>query len=270
MSHPKQHWRFLKTGAADGVFNMTADETLATLRDQAAPILRVYSWRPFTISLGYHQPMAEVNVARCYQDGLGLVRRPTGGRAILHAREVTYSVIIPQSHPLYQESSLSIYKSISRALVAGLRAIGMPAVLEKSNGRDTEFARYHRRFSCFATSAKYEIHYQSRKLVGSAQRRFENGLLQHGSILLGDEHLDLTKYMSENGRAQDGDSRARLQSRTSTLESILQRTVTFDEMATCLQHGFETTFDVTLSPDEFSTAELQQIEQVKPQYINLT
>lgn len=270
MSHTDQHWRFLNTGAADGIFNMTADEALATHHDQTVPILRVYCWSPFTISLGYHQSIRELNVVQCRKDGLGIVRRPTGGRAILHAQEVTYSVIIPKSHPLFDKSSLSIYKLISSALVTGLNELGMPASLEKKNGSDAEFARYNRRFSCFATSAKYEIHYQSRKCVGSAQRRFENGLLQHGSILLGDEHLNLTKYISANGTGEDETSRALLQSRTATLDSISNRNTTFDEIATCLKHGFEKTFDTTLNPDEFSADELQRIEQLKPQYMNLT
>jgi len=270
MNHSPQSWRFLKTGAADGVFNMTADETLATLRDHTAPILRVYCWSPSTISLGYHQPINELDAARCRKDGLGIVRRPTGGRAILHAQEVTYSVVIPKSHPLYKKSSLTIYKLISGALVAGLNALGLRTVFEKRNGNDAEFSGYHRRFSCFATSAKYEIHHQSRKFVGSAQRRFENGLLQHGSILLGDEHLNLTKYISTNGSGEDETSRALLQSRTVTLESILNRKATFDEVAACLKHGFEKTFDVTLKSDELSADELQRIEQLKPKYMNLT
>jgi len=270
MSRSEQHWRYIDSGAADGVFNMTADEALATQSGQPLPILRVYAWHPFTISLGYHQSLDTLDVARCHKDGLGIVRRPTGGRAILHAQEVTYSVIIPQSHPLFEKSSLSIYKLISNALVAALNDLGMPAVLEKKNGNDTEFARYNRRFSCFATSAKYEIHYESRKFVGSAQRRFENGLLQHGSILLGDEHLNLTKYVSPNGNGEQEDSRTLLQARTATLESILKRKTTYDELADCLKRGFEKTFHITCAPDEFLAGELQRIDELKPKYEKLT
>lgn len=270
MSRSQQHWRYINSGPADGVFNMTTDEALATQIDQALPILRVYSWQPFTISLGYHQSLDTLNVEQCRKDGLGIVRRPTGGRAILHAQEVTYSVIIPKSHPLYKKSSLSIYKLISGALVAGLNDLGMPAILEKKNGHDTEFSRYHKRFSCFATSAKYEIHHESKKFVGSAQRRFENGLLQHGSILVGDEHLNLTKYVSANGNGDAEKSRALLQSRTATLESILKRKTSYDELADCLKQGFEKTFDVTFITDEFSAEELQRIQQLKPKYESLT
>lgn len=262
-------WRFLDTGAADGAFNMAVDEGLARAGNSPLPILRVYRWQPFTISIGYLQESAEVDAQTCRRDGVGLVRRPTGGRAIFHAHEVTYSVIIPKGHGWFAKSSLLVYNEISAALALGLQSVGLPVKLEKRSQPDADFAGYRRQFACFASSARFEIHYQSRKLVGSAQRRFENALLQHGSILLGDQHLRLVDYLARHKNGELEAARQQLQNKTTTIEAILNREVSYDEIARCVKSGFETSLNINFKALPLTAAELDIINQLKSNYTDL-
>ena len=247
---------------------MAVDEGLTQLID-ANPILRVYSWQPFTISIGYHQDAKEIDSAKCRRDGVGFVRRPTGGRAIFHAHEVTYSVIIPNGHRLFAKISVDVYNEISSALVLGLQMAGLPVSLEKRSQPDAEFSIYHRQFACFASSARYEIQYQSRKLVGSAQRRFANAMLQHGSILIGQHHLKLVEYLAgnENGNLQA--ARENLQKKTICIEEILNRKVRYDEIAACMKGAFEKHFAIAFEPVTLTNEKLEFINQRKTVYTDL-
>lgn len=120
-------WRLLKTGFADGATNMAIDEAilLAVAEGKAPPTLRFYGWEPPCLSIGYSQSMGEVDVDRCRKAGIGLVRRPTGGRAILHADELTYSVVAPQTEPRVAGGVIESYRRLSLGLVAGLRALSL-------------------------------------------------------------------------------------------------------------------------------------------------
>jgi lipoate-protein ligase A len=261
-------WRFLNTGAAAGAFNMAADEVLA--RQATVPTLRVYRWQPFTISIGYNQNIEEIDLQKVHRDGVGVVRRPTGGRAIYHAHEVTYSVVIPKNSDWFAKNSLAMYNHISSALVLGLRAAGVSVNLEKRALPDPEFMSYDQKFACFATSARYEIHYDSKKLVGSAQRRFEHALLQHGSILLGEQHLNLLDYLSTNGNGGRAHTREELARKTVCVETILNREVSYDEMVACLKTGFENYFHVQFQNDTFNSSEIHKINQLKSNYAEMS
>lgn len=265
----ENNWRFINSGPADGATNMATDEALARCYKSQQPLLRVYAWRPYTISIGYHQNEAEIDIDKCLKDDIGVVRRPTGGRAIFHAHEVTYSVIIPGENPIYKKKALEIYNLISAALVSGLNNLGATLVLQRKESMDREFNHYNRRFACFAASAKFEIQYQSKKLVGSAQRRFENALLQHGSIILGNQHIHLLNYMNSNGNGAFRQSLQQLQNKTSCLEAILDRQVSFEEVSECLKVGFERFFRARLLEIPLTPSELKTIAQLTPTYVQL-
>ncbi len=258
-------WRFIDSGARDGAFNMAADETLARVCETSRPILRVYAWRPYAISIGHHQKLSEVDLDKCTDESINVVRRPTGGRAIFHAQEVTYAVIIPKDSSLYLQSTLDIYNLISSALVNGLNRLGTNLVLERKENVDGESKTYNRKFACFASSAKYEIQYRSTKLVGSAQRRLESGLLQHGSILLGNEHLNLFDYLTEtNGNS--GNLKQILNEKTTCLETILNRKLSYNEIVSALKSGFEDFFKIELQSTPLDTDETELINEHKQQY----
>lgn len=264
-----RHWRLLETGSHDGFFNMAVDEMLARSRALQMPVLRVYAWRPHAISLGFHQSPDDLDLARCESDGVDVVRRPTGGRAIYHAHEVTYSVVIPGAHPLYGEKPLEVYNRISSALVNALLRTGVELQLARAQMPDAGFGNYQKRFACFATSAKYEVQSHGKKLVGSAQRRFESALLQHGSIILGTEHLRLLDYLRLADARKVRRARHLLASKTTCLETLLKRQVGYEEIAGVLKSGFETQFEIEFIEDTLTTGELQKVDDFKKHYLEL-
>ncbi len=239
-------WQFLNTGFRDGAFNMRFDEELASelKTGDGQPTVRVFGWKPYCISLGFNQKIEDINLEKCGREGIDVVRRPTGGRAILHAEELTYSVVMFADG----RNILETHRDISRALVHGLRLLGADAELAKSQ---PDFPRLYKNPSsvpCFSSSARYEIEYRGRKLVGSAQRRFNGVILQHGSILIGDFHQRLAEFLNPETRNHSFESREppkreelrqTLADHTITLSEILQRTVTFEEVAERIKRGFQ-------------------------------
>lgn len=180
-------WRLLVTEPLDGAANMALDEALLRGRVQGsgAPTVRFYGWRPATVSLGYAQPLDEtVDRARCDALGIGLVRRPTGGSAILHEppeHEVTYSVVAREGDFPGADDVLETYRVLGQGLAAGLGRFGLAAELVPLvRGRADRSPAF-----CFGRAGTYEIAVGGRKLVGSAQRRQRGCFLQHGSVLLG-------------------------------------------------------------------------------------
>ena len=161
---------------------MAVDEVLleGVAAGTTPPTLRFYEWTPQCLSLGYFQPIDVVDVAGCRALGVEVVRRPTGGRAILHDRELTYSVALPASVLGHDGGVLPSYYRLSLALQDGLRRLGVPATLapESAAGGPVHGP------VCFDRPSAHEILLHGRKLVGSAQMRRGGGILQHGSILI--------------------------------------------------------------------------------------
>jgi lipoate-protein ligase A len=224
---------------------MAVDNHLARKNSLNRPVLRFYSWQPNAISVGFHQKTDEIDGNKCHRDGIDIVRRPTGGRAILHAEEVTYSLVFPKSHSEYHTSALDIYNRVSQALVSGLTQLGFPAAfsprphVEKSG-------KYQQEFACFATSTQYEVTCQQRKLVGSAQRRFKSAVMQHGSILTGDKHLRLAEYVRYRDAESKAVSRDILRKNTICLSDILDHVPGYDQIVTALADGFRDVFKCEL------------------------
>lgn len=234
-------WRFENTGHRDGAFNMEYDERLARLLVEGGEggTVRVYGWNPAAISLGWNQSIEEIDAAKCSQAGIDIVRRPTGGRAILHSDELTYSVTMLST----RASVLSVYNEMSNALVRGLRRLGADVSLEKSQPHFPSLYRAPFSTACFTSSARYEISVGGRKLVGSAQRRYarsngEEVILQHGSILLGSDHKRMVEFLAidDKDRAMIAQE---LDDKTTDLRSILQRKITFEELIPLIRLGFE-------------------------------
>lgn len=181
-----QTWRFLNTGSSAAAFNMALDEAIFLLHEagRTPPTLRVYAWGFPTLSLGYAQNTAtEVDLAACQEHGVAVVRRPTGGRAVLHDHEVTYSVVMPLRLSDGLRSLTAHYHLIGTALAAALHALQLPVRLERPRVR-TAGTRVAASPACFAALSRYELSVAGKKLVGSAQKRGQRSLLQHGSIPL--------------------------------------------------------------------------------------
>lgn len=175
-------WRLLLTPARSGADNMALDDALlARARDTGEAVLRVYTWTRPTLSLGRNQTARGLYDAdRARAAGIDIVRRPTGGRAVLHHREVTYSITAPADDAGSLRES---YDRINRLLLEGLRALGVDARLAEPAGR----APAPGAAPCFEEPTAGELVLGGRKLVGSAQVRDDGALLQHGSILIDDD-----------------------------------------------------------------------------------
>jgi lipoate-protein ligase A len=188
--------RVIHDGPCTGAVNMQRDEQLlAERRPDDPPVLRVYRWRPYAVTYGFHQREEDFDREAMARLGFDLVRRPTGGRAILHAEELTYCVVGPSPSPLFGDTLHSCYMRINDALVAMLRELGHDA--EISGGEDRSEMR---QAVCFKSAGQHEIRVAGRKIIGSAQRRTEGAFLQHGSILAGARHADLLECLVPHRR----------------------------------------------------------------------
>jgi lipoate-protein ligase A len=242
------NWRFENTGLRSGVFNMEYDESLAqALVDGAGnSTIRVYGWQPFAISLGWNQSVNEIDLSKTSAAGIDVVRRPTGGRAILHANELTYSVVMFVNG----KNVLTVYEDISRALIAGLQELGAPVTIEKSQPHFPSLYRDTSAIACFSSAGRYEIKCDGKKLVGSAQRRYavadgEEVVLQHGSILLGSEHKKIVDFLNIPSEEHRIALRRELDEKTTELSTVLNRTVIFDETADAILNGFRKAWSIS-------------------------
>lgn len=175
--------RLLLSGPGSAARNMAVDEAVAVHvgRGAAPPTLRFYGWQPRAVSLGFFQPWRHLDADACRRLGLDWVRRPSGGRAVLHAREVTYSLALPAG--ALPGGVSAVYQQVSRGLLAGLKALGAPADLVPA-ARPAPGAPRGGGVLCFASHARHEVAVDGRKILGSAQWRSGGAILQHGSLPL--------------------------------------------------------------------------------------
>jgi lipoyl(octanoyl) transferase len=241
------NWRFENTGMRSGVFNMEYDVALAKalVHGVGNPTIRVYAWQPYAISLGWNQSMDEIDLIKTSASNIDVVRRPTGGRAILHSEELTYSVVMR----VKGKNVLTVYDDISRALVTGLLTLGASVAIEKSQPHFPSLYRTKSAVACFSSTGRYEIKCFGKKLVGSAQRRYvaddgEEVVLQHGSILLSPDHKRMVEFLNLPSEKERIALQRELDEKTIELSTILNKVVTFDEVAEAILHGFQKAWSI--------------------------
>lgn len=236
-------WHLLQTGSSSGSFNMDFDLNLAHSCKPDEAFFRLYRWQPYCISLGANQNFEDINIAKAHQDNIEVVKRPTGGRAILHAEEITYSVVIPLNSSL---SPREIYEKISKALIKGLEFYNpllADSELEKLQPDFPGLLKQPSGVLCFGSTAKNEVKFGGKKIIGSAQRKLNNVILQHGSILCGTFHKKLVEYINSNeGLKQILE--VELNQKTTEIESILNEKVDYPKLASCLILGFESVWQI--------------------------
>jgi lipoate-protein ligase A len=203
--------------------------------------VRIYGWKPAAVSIGYAQRAQQViDLARCAREGIPVVRRLTGGRAVLHEQEVTYSVISGRRQWGPSASVMAIYKRIGQALVTALRTLGIEAELSRPTSvRTASLRRPGDVHPCFSSAGRYEVMVRGRKLVGSAQRWLEDVVLQHGSVLLGQEHSRLAELLPGERRTAGRLAARRLTEKTISLSVLLSRPVSYAEVSRALRSGFD-------------------------------
>lgn len=244
-------WRLLDTGSGRGSYNLALDEALfrLTLEGRCPPTVRFYSWSPPALSVGYFQAWErDIDEAACRERGIGIYRRITGGRAVLHRDEVTYSVVCGRSRAFFGEGILPAYRKIGRALAEGLKNLGVDVevVLPDAGRRSASPPRHP---SCFSSSIGYEISAAGKKLVGSAQKRQGDTLLQHGSILLdghGEDFLGLLK------RGQPSHERG---PDMASLTECMGRRPAWKEVVGSVAGGFASSWRIPLLPGELTGEE---------------
>jgi lipoate-protein ligase A len=246
-------WRLILDGEADGATNMAVDQAIleAVLEGSSSPTLRFYAWSPPCLSLGRSQNLSEVDLVACRGAGVDIVRRPTGGRAILHTDELTYSVALLQTDPRIAGGIVEGYRRLSEGLLAGLRRLEVPAV------QSTNWQKPPRQTTavCFETPADYEITVGGRKLVGSAQWRASGGVLQHGSLPLYGELGRIIDFLSFPEKERGG-QKARLHQRALTLEEAVGRIHPHERVVEALVLGFAEALNVKLVPSQLTPQEL--------------
>ncbi len=263
-------WRLLAGFGLPGPLNMAIDEALLeSVIAGGVPVVRFYTWHPATLSLGTNQPMGEIDRAACEARGFGVVRRLTGGRAVLHQHELTYSVIARENDPRVSGGVVESYRKISAALVGGLEALGASvslappnkALLRAMSARravmldDADGAMEDSGAVCFDAASAYELTAGGKKLVGSAQARRGGALLQHGSILLDidwDSWVSVFAYASEVGKRR---AYTKLPERMTSLRHELGRTVTREEALSALIPAFATRLHISLDPAALDASE---------------
>jgi lipoyl(octanoyl) transferase len=255
-----RQWRLIYDSPTSGPRNMAIDEAIlqAVVHYQVPPTLRFYRWSPPCLSLGYGQKVTDVDRERLAVYGWELVRRPTGGRAILHIDELTYSVALPADDPLAAGSIIDSYRQISRALVAGLQKLGVSPQAD----RRAEHGEHKRGPVCFETPSHYEITVAGRKLIGSAQMRRHGGVLQHGTLPLEGDIARICDGLNYDDEAQRKQARNQVGTRAITLAEALGQAVTWQSAADALAEGFAEMFDIDfgagpvgLTEDEHQVAE---------------
>lgn len=235
-SSDQNSWRLLSEGSMPGVYNMALDYAL-TQAGNEFNILRIYGWNPRTISIGFHQSRSIVDLDKCKSEGIDFVRRPTGGRAILHDNEVTYSIILRGGKFDFEEVYSNIHLAISKAIFN----LGIEVNLVDTKPSKGQLSPGLGKTTCFTSAAKTELEYKGKKIVGSAGRQYKNALLIHGSILLGSEHTDIAKYLRLPIKKQNIVKSA-LDSNTTDLSTILGKRVYSNDLIENLKNSFSKIF----------------------------
>ncbi len=240
---------------------MAVDEALldAVAEGRSPPTLRFFAWTPPCLSLGYAQPLSDVDLERLHARGWELVRRPTGGRAILHTDELTYSVIAPMDEPRVRGGVLESYRRLSAGLLRGLQILGLQVRVEgrsASAGGSPATALP----VCFEVPSDYEITANGRKLLGSAQVRKRGVALQHGTLPLTGDLARISEALRFESEAERERVQARIRERATTVQAVLGRVVSWDEAAHALRQGFAEALylefvEAALAPEEQAAAE---------------
>jgi lipoate-protein ligase A len=263
-SYPHATWRLLITPPLDGATNMAIDEAIlhALAQGHGTPTLRFFQWEPACLSLGYNQHWQEVDEAACWRLGYTWTRRPTGGKAILHTDEVTYSLIIPHDDPRIQGGIVESYRILSLGLLRGLEALGVQANQATKEDIASGFRAAKGGPVCFDTPSRYEITWQGKKLIGSAQLRRKGIVLQHGTLpLYGDLNRILgVLNLSAEERARQAEL---LPQRAITLEQVMGQALGHNDVVAALAQGFAQQLNLTLPEMALTEAEQTLANQLR-------
>jgi lipoyl(octanoyl) transferase len=269
----KEVWRFIDSGNSSPSFNMALDEALLDWHSEGKfpPVIRFYGWEPATLSIGYFQKVEkEIDLEAVKAHGLGFVRRPTGGRGVLHEHELTYSVIVSEEHPEMPKTVTEAYRVISEGILKGFHQLGLEAYFAVPKTDEERSALKNPRSAvCFDAPSWYELVVEGRKVAGSAQTRQKGVILQHGSILLDideDKLFSLFKYPNDRVKER---MKSAFKSKAVAINEISSRKITLEEAKDAFYKGFAEGLNIELESYQLTEEELAYVNKIaKERYEN--
>ena len=242
-------WRLINSGFQSAAHNMATDEAImqAYAAKLVPPTIRFYGWQPAAVSIGYFQHgEREINFAACQEQGIDVVRRLTGGRAVLHAKELTYSIIVGEDYPDMPMTITASYRYLSRGLLLGLAKLGLTAEMTKPQAAYAHKIPQPASAACFDAPSHYELTVSQKKLIGSAQVRKHGVILQHGSILLDFSSEQLAGILQVDSEEKE-QTCSMLKNRVMDLKTALGRNVAWDEARLAMEAGFAEALGIELA-----------------------
>jgi lipoyl(octanoyl) transferase len=266
----KTHWRLILSPASSAALNMALDEVCLQNAAQKVtpPTLRLYSWQTPTLSLGYSQKSADVDLEELTKRNWQMVRRQTGGKAILHTDELTYSITASADDPLVAGSLLESYQRLSSILQKALGNLGVDTSADKEYPENSTFLKTDA--VCFGVPSNYEITHQGKKLIGSAQARKFGGILQHGSLPLIGDLTRITQVLVYPSKKDRELAAQQLLEHAATLESCSGKVFSWEEAACAVITAFSAFVDGDLVPsnptgdEQAAAAELARSKYAEP------
>lgn len=269
----KEIWYFIDSGSCSPSYNMALDEALLAWHSEGKirPTIRFYGWNPPTLSIGYFQTVEkEINIDAVKSLNLGFVRRPTGGRAVLHDKELTYSVIVSEAHPNMPQSVTEAYRVISQGILEGFKQLDLNAYFSvPTTTNEIDNLRKPGSAVCFDTPSWYELVVEGRKVAGSAQTRQKGVILQHGSILLDiDEEKLFSLFKFGNDRIKQRMMEG-FKNKAVAINQLVNHPVSFEQAKDAFKIGFEKGLDIELEPYMLNDGEQKIVQDIeKRKYSN--
>ncbi|PTQ54686.1 MAG: Lipoate-protein ligase A [Hydrogenibacillus schlegelii] len=255
-------WRLVVTDDRDPAFHMSLDEAMVELvrTGRVPPTLRLYTWRPRSLSLGMNQAVREaVDLEAVKALGVGLVRRPSGGRTVFHDREVTYSIVVPENDPRIPEGVMDAFRRLTEGLVAAFHALGLrtaelqtPEAAAPKSGSPV----------CFESPGAYELVIGGKKAAGSAQARLGGVLLQHGSVPLSYDEAAMFRLFYFPNEAAREQARERFRRTATAIEAELGRPVGVEALKAALVEGFSRALGIRFVPEPLTPEETALAERL--------
>ncbi|EJG0124960.1 lipoate--protein ligase family protein [Staphylococcus pseudintermedius] len=263
-------WYFMNTGSHHPYYNMALDEALLNFvsRGEIDPVVRFYTWNPPTLSIGYFQRLSkEIDIEKVKEKGYGLVRRQTGGRGVLHDKELTYSVIVPEAHPDMPQTVTEAYRVISGGLLEGFKSLGFDAHFAVPRSKEErEKLKQPRSSVCFDAPSWYELVVEGKKIAGSAQTRQKGVILQHGSILQDvdiDDLFDMFIFKNERLKAKMKEA---FVEKAVAINDLSNETITLAQMEVAFKEGFKKALDIEFKPLELTVAQQDEVKALEEKY----
>lgn len=269
----KSKWYFINSGPCSPSYNMALDEALLDFhsKGEIPPVIRFYEWNPATLSIGYFQSAnKDIDFQALKAQNIGFVRRPTGGRAVLHESELTYSIIVTEQYPDMPATVTEAYRVLSEGLLYGFHNLGLDAYFSIPDTEEKLLdLKKPKSAVCFDAPSWYELVVEGKKVAGSAQTRQKGVILQHGAILLDlDEEKLLSVFKFSNEEAKEK-MRLKLPEKAIAINRLTDRLITISECVEAFKNGFEKALDIELVPYELTEKQQQYVKTIEEtKYLN--